>query len=185
MEDRLDHAIDRLTAHVSGCEKHQEHEKEWREKTEGTISGMDAKLDKLVAAQDRAKGAWWAVTKVAAGIAALAGAASWAWDHFKPIVILALLLVPSASLAHEDDPVLRELQSPVTGGSCCNMTDCSLTDDWDQRAGSYVVRLAGAWVTVPDEIVIRGHHPHPSGRAVLCVSPAGPMLCFLPGAPQT
>lgn len=119
-------------------------------------------------------------------------AGCWAFaEHAWPMVSRALglhaallILLCGPAMAHEDDPVLRELQTP-TGGSCCHERDCSLTDDWDQRAGAYVVRHAGVWRTVPGEIVIQGQRPHPSGRAVLCILPGGHWLCFLPGAPQT
>lgn len=175
MEERLDAAIDRLTAHVSGCESEAKHSREWRD-------AVDGKLDKLVAASNRATGAWWAITKVAAVGSALAAGAWTVWEKLHVVVLAVLLLGASSALAHEDDPVLRELRNPMTGYSCCNMTDCALTDDWDQRQGAYMVRLDGEWKAVPNEIVIKDRGPHPTGQAVICISPIGELLCFLPGA---
>lgn len=96
--------------------------------------------------------------------------------------LLLALVVAAPALAHEEDPVVRELMNPVTGGSCCHERDCRLTDEWDQRQGVYLVHLEGEWRPVPAEIVIRARGPHPTGQAVICISPVGQLLCFLPGA---
>lgn len=156
---------------------------------------MDGKLDRLVKASDD-RDAVVRVIKRALGWGAAGGSAivgTWGFvEHAWPVVKtwlsrsgVAVLMVAWPAHGHDDDPVLRDLQNPATGGSCCHERDCALTDDWDLRQGAYVVRLDGAWVSVPDEIVIRDHRPHPSGRAVLCKLPSGTLLCFLPGAPQT
>lgn len=47
------------------------------------MDSMDGKLDKLLAAQDRSKGARWAIAKIAAGVVTLAGGAAWLFDHLK------------------------------------------------------------------------------------------------------
>ncbi len=145
---------------------------------------MNEKLDQLLDAHKVAKAmrSWARVGWV--GLLAVASGAGWLWDHWKPIAVIGMLAVAGSAAAHEDDAFLQSLQTP-TGGSCCSMRDCSLTDEWDQRGRDYLVRHAGVWRQVPDEIVIRGKGPHPSGRAVLCVLPAGEWICFLPGAPQT
>lgn len=174
---------------LTSLEEGRKAQERQHEENQDRLKLIDAKMELMLQAVHMAEGGWWAAGKIIAvilgagsGFAMIGSAAWWAFQHvaIRPAIVLTILLA-SAALAHEDDQFLRELQTP-TGGSCCSDRDCSLTDDWDQRAGAYRVRVEGEWREVPAEIVIRGKPPHPSGRAVLCVLPAGQPLCFLPGA---
>lgn len=191
--ERVWHAIDELVkqlgAVATGLATHSAVCTRDQQTRESDRRAMRAALDRLVQAADRRDWTRKLVRWAWGGVVAASSALVVFWDHVgaavlrwlgKGAVVLVILLA-SAAMAHDDDHFLRELQTP-TGGSCCSERDCSLTDDWDQKAGAYVVKVEGEWREVPADIVIRGKPPHPSGRAVLCVLPAGQTICFLPGA---
>lgn len=184
LRDLLSSTVQAVQTHAAVCTSDKQRQREHEDKTA-------ASLERLVRAADEremvGRLARAAVKWVAGGATAI-GTVWAAMEHVWPLVVrmatkgaVALILLSGPSAAHEDDQFLRELQTP-TGGSCCSERDCSLTDDWDQRSGAYRVRIEGAWREVPAEIVIRDKPPHPSGRAVLCVLPAGQWICFLPGS---
>lgn len=100
----------------------------------------------------------------------------------RALIVLLLLAVPA--LAHDGDTkrdeYLGSLMSPKTGASCCNLMDCSETDDWRAGASGYEVFVDGAWQPVPPDAVIK-NRPHPEGRAVVCYRPGIGVLCFVEG----
>jgi len=71
----------------------------------------------------------------------------------------------------------QSLRQPGTGTSCCSLSDCRLTD---YRAGmsGYEALVAGRWISVPQEKILRGI-TNPTGRAVVCARPEGTILCFV------
>ena len=76
-------------------------------------------------------------------------------------------------------PWFQSLVDPETSLSCCEETDCRPVDH-RLAADHYEVLIGGAWVAVPEGKIIRGMH-NPTGRAVLCWSPALGIMCFVPG----
>jgi hypothetical protein len=79
-------------------------------------------------------------------------------------------------------PWFQGLRQPGTGISCCSMADCRQTDF--RIAGShYEALVEGEWREVPrDKILDRTDNP--TGRAVVCYTPAGGIMCFIRG-PET
>jgi hypothetical protein len=71
----------------------------------------------------------------------------------------------------------QNLRQPATGISCCSISDCRVTE---YRAGQegYEVLLAGRWLPVPQDKILRGIE-NPTGRAVVCAHPDGEILCFV------
>jgi hypothetical protein len=71
----------------------------------------------------------------------------------------------------------QNLRQPTTGMSCCSISDCRMTE---YRAGQegYEVLLAGRWIPVPQDKILRGIE-NPTGRAVVCAHPDGEILCFV------
>ena len=182
-----------VAQHIGSCTELNKIADQRHAENLGRMDRMDGKLDKLIKAAEEKDAAVRFMKRVSGwvGGAATAVAGTWAflehaWPALSKIITrqAVVLLLAGSALAHDDDEFMRSLTSP-TGASCCSMRDCSLTDDWDLRAGVYVVRADGGWREVPDEVVLRGQQPHPSGRAVMCIHPAGHWLCFLPGSPQT
>ena len=51
------------------------------------------------------------------------------------------------------------------GGPCCSMTDCRPTQSRKVN-GSYEVKLDGAWISVPEEVI--NHVIAPDGGAHVC-----------------
>lgn len=74
-------------------------------------------------------------------------------------------------------PWYQGLQQPDTGVSCCSIADCRPVED---RVGpnGYEVLLEDEWRPVPPEKILQGKF-NPTGRAVVCSSPALGILCFV------
>ena len=71
----------------------------------------------------------------------------------------------------------QSLRQPQTGLSCCSISDCRMTDYRGGQDG-YEVWLAGRWILVPPDKILRGIE-NPTGRAVVCAHPDGEILCFV------
>lgn len=104
---------------------------------------------------------------------------------------LAVALVLAAALAWAAppdgvpfDPALHDwyqsLRMPGTPFSCCSVADCRPTD-YRLGTNGYEALLDGKWVAVPQEKVLVGY-TNPVGRAVVCRSPNGAILCFVPAS---
>ncbi|HTW51955.1 MAG TPA: hypothetical protein VME45_08690 [Stellaceae bacterium] len=82
------------------------------------------------------------------------------------------------------DPALHDwfqsLKLPGTPFSCCSMADCRPTDYRLGQSG-YEAFLDDKWVPVPQEKVLVGYS-NPVGRAVVCRTPNGTILCFVPAS---
>jgi hypothetical protein len=79
-------------------------------------------------------------------------------------------------------PWFRSLQVPGVGSSCCDMSDCRMTD-WRSIGDRYETLTSDGWQVVPAEVVLH-RHDNPTGRAVVCYLPGRGILCFVPG-PET
>jgi hypothetical protein len=76
-------------------------------------------------------------------------------------------------------PWFRSLQGN-DGVSCCSIADCRATDD-RVKDGHYEALIAGAWIPVPDDKVLR-RTDNPTGRAVVCWLPNRGVMCFIAGS---
>ena len=77
-------------------------------------------------------------------------------------------------------PWFQGLRQPGTGMSCCSIADRRQTDF--RIAGShYEVMVEGAWHQVPPDKVLE-RIDNPTGRAVVCYTPARGIMCFVRGA---
>jgi hypothetical protein len=71
-------------------------------------------------------------------------------------------------------------------GLCCSFADGQEVRDadWDTQGGHYRVRIAGAWLVVPDDAIVSV--PNEYGKAVAWpytdASGGTAIRCFLPGA---
>ena len=48
---------------------------------EDWVKSIDEKLDRLIAAANMGRGAWWALVKLGGVLVMGIGAAAWAWEH--------------------------------------------------------------------------------------------------------
>jgi len=71
----------------------------------------------------------------------------------------------------------KSLRGPL--GFCCDMAD-GHPADWDYKNGHYIVRIRDEWRDVPPETVITDKG-NPTGRAVVWLTMAGDIKCFVPG----
>jgi hypothetical protein len=79
-------------------------------------------------------------------------------------------------------PWFRSLVQPGTGMSCCSIADCRETD-FRIIGDHYEALIQGEWHEIPpDKILPRADNP--TGRAVVCWSPALGIMCFVRG-PET
>jgi hypothetical protein len=80
------------------------------------------------------------------------------------------------------DPALHQwyesLKMPGTPFSCCSIADCRPAD-YRMGKNGYEAFLDDKWVPVPQEKVLVGYS-NPVGRAVVCRTQSGTILCFVP-----
>jgi len=74
----------------------------------------------------------------------------------------------------------ESLKQPGTGASCCSIADCRPVD-YRLAGDGYEAFLNAQWIRVPDDKVLRGIG-NPTQRGVLCRSPSGIILCFVPAS---
>lgn len=98
----------------------------------------------------------------------------------------AILAAASASAAPPEgfDPTLapwfQSLRQPGTGTSCCSIADCRATD-YRTNGDSYEAFIDDRWTIVPPDKVLQ-RADNPTGRAVVCWTPARGIMCFVRAA---
>jgi hypothetical protein len=81
------------------------------------------------------------------------------------------------ALQEERGAWFRSLKQPVTGMSCCDVSDCRRTEaDW--RGGQWWAVVENNWTPIPrekqlDKLSI-------DGDAYVCAGPRGTIYCFVP-----
>jgi hypothetical protein len=76
-------------------------------------------------------------------------------------------------------PWFQSLRQPGSGVSCCSIADCRAAD-YRINNDRYEAYVAGAWRTVPPDRVLQ-RDDNPTGRAVVCWTPATGVMCFIRG----
>lgn len=94
------------------------------------------------------------------------------------ILVLILLAIPAYAHDGMHNDWMNSLIRPDIGGSCCNLTDCRVTEARMTGEGWVAQTQLGNWVKVPNEKIIRGKD-NPTGRPVLCWLPSSGVLCFV------
>lgn len=74
-------------------------------------------------------------------------------------------------------PWFNSLRQPGTGVSCCSIADCRPVD-YRFTSKGYEVFVGEQWRPVPQEKILQGYD-NPTGRAVVCWTPALGVLCFV------
>ena len=74
-------------------------------------------------------------------------------------------------------PWFQSLRQPDTGVSCCSIADCR-TVDYRTDGDRYEAFIEGRWIIVPREKILQ-RIDNPTGRAVLCWTPAMGVMCFV------
>jgi hypothetical protein len=97
------------------------------------------------------------------------------------VAVLASTVLAGAGPPHDADPALatwfRSLKAP-NGTACCTVADCRRALQRLTKNG-YEVLIAGQWVAVPWERVLR-RTDNPTGQAVVCRQPGTTLiLCFV------
>lgn len=97
-------------------------------------------------------------------------------------ILITLILFAIPAYAHDGmhDDWMKSLMRPDVGGSCCNLTDCRVTEARLTKEGWEAMNQLGQWVKVPNEKIIRGKD-NPTGRPVLCWLPGQGVMCFVEG----
>ena len=95
----------------------------------------------------------------------------------------ALLIAGHAEAAPPPDadpalaPWFQGLQAPDTGRSCCSIADCRPTEA-RTRGDHYEVLIEDKWLVVPPQRILT-RTDNPTGRAVVCWTPALGIMCFV------
>ena len=72
----------------------------------------------------------------------------------------------------------RSLTMPLTGASCCSVSDCRPVEARLVGEG-WEIRVNGVWIEVSPDLVLK--RDNPDGRPIACLH-AGMILCFVPPA---
>jgi hypothetical protein len=103
------------------------------------------------------------------------------------IVIASELLVAANAFAEPPSdtdyalaPWFQSLRQPGTGKSCCSIADCRTTD-YRTDGDHYEALIDGRWMIVPSEKILQ-RADNPTGRAVVCWTPALGIMCFVRAA---
>ena len=72
------------------------------------------------------------------------------------------------------------LQQPKTGMSCCSIADCRPTE-YRIKDNHYEVYIDTKWLPVPPDKILH-RYDNPTGRAIVCWTPALGIMCFVQGA---
>jgi len=71
----------------------------------------------------------------------------------------------------------RSLKQPVTGMSCCDVSDCRRTEaDW--RGGQWWAKVQDSWTPIPPDKQLQKLSI--DGDAYVCSGPRGTIYCFIP-----
>jgi len=76
-------------------------------------------------------------------------------------------------------PWFQGLQAPDTGRSCCSVADCRPTES-RTRGDHYEVLIEDKWLVVPSQKILT-RSDNPTGRAIVCWTPAHGIMCFVHG----
>jgi hypothetical protein len=76
-------------------------------------------------------------------------------------------------------PWFEDLRQPGTGRSCCSIADCRPVD-YRIVENHYEAYIEDQWMTVPPEKILH-RFDNPTGRAVVCWTPALGIMCFVEG----
>lgn len=71
----------------------------------------------------------------------------------------------------------RSLKSPITGMSCCDLSDGRTTSARPTADGWEAQTPLGEWVKVPNAVILRVFNP--TGQPVLFWRPATGVICFV------
>jgi len=74
-------------------------------------------------------------------------------------------------------PWYQSLRQPGSGISCCSLADCRTTD-YRTDGSNYEALIDGQWLIVPEDKVLQ-RTDNPTGRAVVCWTPARGIMCFV------
>jgi hypothetical protein len=105
--------------------------------------------------------------------------------RFAAAFALALVAPPAHSRPPPGgvDPLLapwfEDLRQPGTGHSCCSIADCR-TVDARVVQDHYEAFIDDRWMVVPPDKILR-RYDNPTGRAVVCWTPALGIMCFVQG----
>lgn len=88
--------------------------------------------------------------------------------------VIVSTLILSISLSHANTiPKLKKwfhsLRNPVTGGSCCDESDCKPTKSRFKNNRLEARLPDGSWAPVPENSIV--YRENPLGRPVLCALP--------------
>ena len=74
-------------------------------------------------------------------------------------------------------PWFEDLRQPGTGRSCCSVADCRAVD-FRIVTDHYEAHVGDQWMTVPADKILH-RYDNPTGRAVVCWTPALGVMCFV------
>lgn len=104
-----------------------------------------------------------------------------------PLVFAAPLVLGSAAARAAPppgaDPAMspwfEDLRQPGTGRSCCSIADCRPVD-YRIVENHYEAFVDDQWMSVPPDKILH-RFDNPTGRAVVCWTPALGIMCFVEG----
>lgn len=103
------------------------------------------------------------------------------------IFILGVIILtssPRAAAQEDRGEWFKSLRQPDTGISCCDISDCRVTQSAEWRADGWWAEVNGVMTKIPERKIIYNRPPLPDG-AVICHGTSGVIFCFVPPAMGT
>jgi hypothetical protein len=94
-------------------------------------------------------------------------------------VLLLAVLAGASSIGHAEErgTWFKSLKQPITGASCCDISDCKRADaDW--KDGQWWADVQGQWTPIPKEKELT--KTSIDGEAYVCSGYGRKIYCFVP-----
>jgi hypothetical protein len=96
------------------------------------------------------------------------------------LIAVAAVAKPPSDADYSLAPWFQSLRQPGSGVSCCSLADCRTTD-YRTDGNHYEALIDGRWLVVPQDKILK-RVDNPTGRAVVCYTPALGIMCFVRAA---
>jgi hypothetical protein len=93
------------------------------------------------------------------------------------LLVVILAGATGAGFAQDRGAWFKSLKQPVTGASCCDISDCRRADaDW--KDGQWWADVEGQWTPIPKEKELK--KTSIDGEAYVCSGYGRKIFCFVP-----
>lgn len=93
-------------------------------------------------------------------------------------IVLAAIFYSATSWAEDRGSWFKSLKQPLTGASCCDVSDCVAAPDAQKRDGQWWATVQGEMTPIPNEKILRDKWSY-DGKAYVCSGYGRRIYCFV------